>query len=270
MMPLTHKHQKESSRQPLFPRGTTTALMSPVINPIVATSNLEKLAIWSDWRTHGGNELVSVLLAACILRDPTEIPALRPLWAEEAMHRAYTMLRLVHRAHRFSHYDEPAVQQRDRCIAARLAASLYALQTEGMHSRTSCSGILAQIVQDLVLLFGRGLGEVQIVTNIDELTLSAYRRRALILLVNELVCNALTHAFAKRASGVIQVSLRTVDRALVELHVADNGAGLSLATIKPSCSVSGGLASLLAGDLRYCCTRLWSTRAELRFPLDEP
>jgi signal transduction histidine kinase len=238
--------------------------------PLAANSNLEQLAILSDRLADRSNEAAGILLAATTFMSHGGLRALQPLWAEEAMHRAYSMMRLLQRAHLRGGEGDPPMQHRDCCIATRLSENLRTLQADAMLVRTPCSRILNQTVRDLVLLFGRGANKVGIIAEIDRLTLSAYRRRALVLLANELVTNALTHAFPDGGAGMIQVSLRIIRPRLVELHVADDGIGIKEAILWSASSVAGGLASLLGGELRYCSTNLWSTRAEVLFPLGEP
>ena len=50
---------------------------------------------------------------------------------------------------------------------------------------------------------------------------------ALLLITNELVTNALTHAFPARRAGVIRIELRPLDDGKAELIVSDDGAGFS-------------------------------------------
>jgi hypothetical protein len=238
--------------------------------PRAANSNLEQLAIWSDRLTDRSDEAAGILLAATTFISHGGLRALQPLWAEEAMHRAYSMMRLLQTAQLRGNGGAPPLQDRHCRIAARLSLNLRTLQADAMLVRTPCARILTQTVHDLVLLFGRGPGKIDIMSEIDRLTLSAYRRRALVLLANELVVNALTHAFSVGAAGLIHVGLRIIRPGLVELHVADDGVGLSEATLPSATSVAGGLASLLGGELRYCSTNFWSTRAEVWFPLGEP
>lgn len=68
------------------------------------------------------------------------------------------------------------------------------------------------------------------------------------LIVNELVTNALKHAYPDGTAGVVQVSLRTTDGHAHEMCVADDGAGLP-AEIEPATTRSLGLS--LVGILTH-------------------
>ena len=57
---------------------------------------------------------------------------------------------------------------------------------------------------------------------------------ALMLITNELVTNALTHAFPGRRSGVVRVELRPLDDGKAELIVSDDGAGFNPANTSRS------------------------------------
>src|ERR1700761_6189655 len=48
---------------------------------------------------------------------------------------------------------------------------------------------------------------------------------ALLLITNERVTNALTHAFPARRSGVVRIELKPLDDGKAELIVSDNGTG---------------------------------------------
>lgn len=89
-------------------------------------------------------------------------------------------------------------------------------------------------------------------------------------IVNELVTNALKHAFAERKAGVVTVQFAECADGRVELVVEDDGVGL------PASSASGGLGLML---VRSLCQQMHGgfrqmsgpqgTRVVLSFPVEE-
>lgn len=80
-----------------------------------------------------------------------------------------------------------------------------------------------ELVADLAAQAGRE--GIEIALELDEARIPGRDGAPLALLINELVGNALRHAFPGDRGGRIQVSLRRTPGRL-ELSVADNGAGL--------------------------------------------
>jgi len=71
------------------------------------------------------------------------------------------------------------------------------------------------------------------------------------LIVNELVTNAVKHAFPHGGDGEIRVNLRSIDNEKFELTVADNGVGLPEEVNLPTTTTLGlNLVSLFADQLR--------------------
>lgn len=70
------------------------------------------------------------------------------------------------------------------------------------------------------------------------------------LIVHELVMNCIRHAFGRRTSGVIELSLQTGDTGLVRLSIRDNGSGLPKGfQIGQSDSLGLMIVSSLTADL---------------------
>ena len=225
----------------------------------------EALAAWSQRAEADSADIAAALLASSATAFDTVCDVLRPLWAEEAFHRAYSLLRL-NAARLRPCRDMPAMQQ-DIALARRLAAGFRALAADRDAAMVPCSPILHDVVQTLGLLFGSATGRVQVTINIARMMLPAYKRRALVLAASELVVNALTHAFGPGDRGRIHVSLlrRSADNAC--LLVADDGRGFGRGVPDPAESVAAALANLLESDLVYDRTAVWATVAGIAFPL---
>lgn len=95
------------------------------------------------------------------------------------------------------------------------------------------------------------------------------------LIVNELVTNALKHAFPEGKEGVVRVTFRR-DGGMYELAVADNGVGTA-ALERPGRGGGGlgsrilrSLAAQLGGRLEVARGEVGGTLCLLRFPVPEP
>jgi len=89
------------------------------------------------------------------------------------------------------------------------------------------------------------------------------------LIVNELLTNALVHAFTGRTKGVVEVVLEEQEGSMIQLSVADNGVGLDAAIDVESGETMGfQLVSILASQLdgTWEVKRDAGTCAEIRFP----
>jgi two-component sensor histidine kinase len=237
-----------------------------------ALSRFERIAADNENLPPHFGDLVALLLQAVYIDEGAWRPVLQPLWAEEGMHRAYAMLRLLERRTE-THPDgarSMLAANDERALARGLAGCYRSLTGMGEGDFVPCSPVLRELAQNLSALFGGNNGVV-VRTEIERISLAAYRRRALVLCASELLVNALTHAFgASSRNARVELSLRRLDERRACLRVADNGIGFSAGSPKPWSSVAGGLADLLEARLRYRRTSEWVTVAEVTFPLPLP
>jgi PAS domain S-box-containing protein len=113
----------------------------------------------------------------------------------------------------------------------------------------STSGYLASLVDEIIAIFPNK-ASVQIVKEIDEFILDTKKLFPLGILINELLTNAMKHAFEGRDSGVIFVSASMADRA-TRIIIRDNGKGLpeSFEAAKPA-GFGLQLVNMLARQIR--------------------
>lgn len=210
----------------------------------VAASRAERLPA-RHW------DAVGVLLAATTENLRSASAAWRPIWADEAMHRADATLRLFAAQPQPRHARCPLLEDLQYRLALRIAEGLRELDEPDNGRPMPCSVLLRDLVHGLVALFGPGTGVFSIRTNIERLALTRDRRKALILLAWELVTNALLHAFRGQRRGQIDVGLQRRADGTAVLHVCDNGVGFLHIMSSARCSVSNGLATVLEADLQY-------------------
>ncbi|MDR3739963.1 MAG: hypothetical protein P4L40_13205 [Terracidiphilus sp.] len=217
-----------------------------------AGGRLEPMARLSQGISRHSAQLLDVLLATCACPGPGS-PALGPIWADEAMNRAYGLLRLVAaRKHQDrASGNNPVAAQIERALAEDLAMQFWALAVEDTGQILPCSRILRDVLSDLNELFGMTAGDVTLRTDLEPVSLSACKRRALVLAATELVINALLHAFQGRSGGLIEVTLRRLRTDAICLCVTDDGIGFADGLPKLDCGSAGGLAQILDADLTY-------------------
>jgi two-component sensor histidine kinase len=232
-----------------------------------ARSRFEGIALGAGKAPPEAGDLLGVLLASTFPLPGRSCQVLRPLWAEEAMHRAYSFVRLIDTSNRRgkSAGEDPQVAEVVEVIACDLAICFRALTAGSERDVVPCFAVLRDVVTGLGALFG-GPSNITLETNIEEVWLPAYKRRALVLAASELVSNALLHAFRGRKAGKIEASLVAKDLTSACLRVADNGSGFTDTTPNLDYGVGAGLAGLLEADLAYDRVAGW-TIGEIEFPV---
>ena len=236
----------------------------PTDRTTVQASSFEMLAASSDRLARSSKDVFGALLAGTYPESVSFGWTPRPLWNEEAIHRAYRMLQLLLRLRERRHGNEHAWHP-DYALAMQLAADIRSLSGTEEHLPVPCSAVLSSVVCSLSSLFGQAAGGIDLKTSIERVSLPAYRRRALVLATSELVVNALSHAFNGWAGGRIDVCLQRVTGGCARLRVADDGVGYFEDHAETSAPLAGRLGKLLNGRLIYRRDRAWATTAEIVF-----
>jgi two-component sensor histidine kinase len=130
---------------------------------------------------------------------------------------------------------DPAVKGALTQTAARIEALALASQQLAVRSEDLGSVRLGAHLCSLCERLERGLSrdEVKVQCDVDDVVVTADRAICLSIIVNELVTNALKHAFDDGDGGIIRVESKMTPRG-IELTVADNGQGM------PSKPATGG------------------------------
>ena len=130
----------------------------------------------------------------------------------------------------------------------------------------SLSARIADICAAVLESFASRSGRVVIETDIAEISLSRHQEVCLSLMLQELLINALKHAFPGGMEGVITVELQADAGADCRLTVRDNGVGRQHG-FPPSTgmTVVRDFASALGGSFTITSDR--GTIAEVRFPI---
>lgn len=234
--------------------------------PGATRAHFEKLAAKTLHLTHRAEDIFGVLLVGTCPPLARDGWTFLPLWNEEAMHRAYRMLQLLLRL-QAQQQDGAYDWRAEYVLAMHLAADFRSLLATAESLPVACSVLLRSVVRNIIALFGPAAGDIELKTSIQRISLPGYRRRALVLAASELVVNALSHAFAGRADGRIDVCLQSLDESRACLRVIDNGTGAFEGNIDTSTSLAGRLGRIFGGCLTYPRDRAEVTTAEIVFPL---
>jgi two-component sensor histidine kinase len=106
-----------------------------------------------------------------------------------------------------------------------------ALIHEDLYKENDLSGVLmpeylGKLAKDIFGIYNIAPGRIRLQTDIEPLRLDVDTVIPIGLIVNELLTNALKHAFAEDQPGIISLSLREQDEKLL-LEVCDNGRGFA-------------------------------------------
>ena len=206
--------------------------------------------------------LTGVLLAAC-LDQGLGRAVLRPLWAEEATHRAHMFVRLLAAGGaRSGTADRTPLETGIELVLARELASLFrSLENADEMAILPSARILREVIRNLDALFGTAAGDISLYTDVASVALPAYKRRALVLAAVELVANALLHGFRGRTRGRIEVTLQLLGPARASFRVTDDGIGFTAHPPALHTGIAAALVDLLEGELAYDRTRERTTAA---------
>jgi two-component sensor histidine kinase len=147
----------------------------------------------------------------------------------EGDHRIKNSLQLVASLMRLQARQEASAPASDalRAAAARISS------VAGIHDAlqaTEGTGLvnLGQTLRKLCISLQAMAGDkdhIEVVVDADEFAIPVALAQCVVLAVNELVSNALRHAFFERDKGTVSVSLRRTDTGMT-ICVADDGIGL--------------------------------------------
>ena len=190
--------------------------------------------------------------------------------ASELHHRMKNNLQVLLSLIGLSVRDETDEHARRRLIETRnRVLSMAVVQKLLYQSETHATVSGAILVGELCGELAKTLGRPGIAVRVDAapVTIGMQAAAPFGLILNELVSNALRHAFAEGVDGVVAVSLQPSPVGEIELCVADDGRGMPEITtrrLSSGLNLAKGLARQLGGDLAIDSGN--GTRCLLRFP----
>ncbi len=232
-------------------------------------SRFEQIAAGTTQLSRSRSGTLALLLNATLPALSEGRSVLDPLWTEEAMHRAYSLVSLTLALDQRAPlcHNDIVTARMEQALIRNIAACFRSLAISGDKKTLPCSDALRIIVQNLVELFGLAAGQISLEMSIERLALLAFKRRALVSTASELVINALRHAFDAPSSGHITVGLCRVGLSDAKLSISDDGRGIRPGRYGQPCGIAFDLAALLESDLIYSEAEWGGMLAEITFPV---
>jgi len=151
---------------------------------------------------------------------------------KEVHHRVKNNLQLISSLlnRQAGHIADPAVaelfhESRNRVRAMALVhENLY---RAGNFARVPMGDHVTNLCRQIARAYGLNAGRIALTTEVDAMQLDLDRAVSCGLLINELITNAIKHAFPQDASGAIHVRLQRQPGNMCLLTVRDNGAGMT-------------------------------------------
>jgi len=249
-----------------YPTGRSWTLRGLVHGS--SPSRFERIAAGTSQLSHSRSGTLALLLNATLPALSGGSSVLDPLWTEEAMHRAYSLVNLTFALDRRAPlcHNDIVTARMEQALSRNIAACFRSLAISDDKKILPCSDALRIIVRNLVELFGLAAGQISLEMSIERLGLPAFKRRSLVSAASELVINALRHAFDAPSSGHITVGLCRLGLSDAKLSISDDGRGIRPGRYGPS-GIAFDLAALLESDLLYSEAERGGTLAEITFPV---
>jgi predicted ATPase/two-component sensor histidine kinase len=193
---------------------------------------------------------------------------------KEVHHRVKNNLQLISSLlnRQAGHIADPQVaelfhESRNRVRAMALVhENLY---RAGNFARVPMADHVANLCRQIARAYGLNTGRIALTVDADDIQLDLDRAVSCGLLINELITNAIKHAFPADGGGAIHVRLQRRPGNVCLLTVRDNGAGMA-ATAEPAGSLGMQLIQDLAdqlGGTREVASGA-GTVVSVAFPLD--
>jgi hypothetical protein len=210
--------------------------------------------------------VLGILLDATLPAARRGRPAFRAVWVNEAMNRAYNLIRLTALSEKFAPLCclDVAAGEAERRIASEVTTVLRSMDVVDDDESMPCSEALMTVVRGLNELFAPATGSLCFTADIARLSLPRFKCRALVLAACELVSGLLLRGLSQSGRGHIKVALCKSGQREMGLKIT--GSGLGTMREPPSDSLVD-LAELLESDLSFRALCFDRASTELTFPI---
>jgi two-component sensor histidine kinase len=146
--------------------------------------------------------------------------------------------------HQIRIIDDPAARAAMESASGRVLAMGLVHQI-GSHATADLAQVLGDVCTNLVGPDPR----LELKIDAEPVIAPAQKAAVVALIANELVTNAVKHAFRDRMTGTIAVSLRRMEGSSVTMSITDDGAPLPVNDLKSSAGIGLNLTARLADQL---------------------
>lgn len=212
------------------------------------------------------DDLLKSAATACYGNDSI----LRPLWTMEAIHRATKLMRLISMLEKRCPValatPEALLIEQGRGLA--LIDILTSVETADERHPLPCGNAIRSVSGHLAAIFGTLQGCVDLRLEVEAFDLPAYKARALILLVIDLLSDVLLLDYPDNSMNGIALEMVRIGGAHARLRIVHRGEGPGLpwAGLTEACCMAQELAVLLETQIGLRNEESEAS-AELTFPL---
>jgi hypothetical protein len=231
-----------------------------------APCRLEQMAAEVALVSGSRQAVLGILLDATLPAARRGRPAFRAVWVNEAMNRAYNMIRLTALLDKFAPPCclDVTAGEAERRIASEVATVLRSMDVDEDDESIPCSEARMTVVRGLNELFAPATGSLCFTADIARLSLPRFKCRALVLVACELVSGLLLRGLSQSEHRHIEVALCKSGQREMSLKIT--GSGLGTMREPPSDSLAD-LAELLESELSFRAPGFGVTSTELTFPI---
>ncbi len=255
-----------------FSKSTVDRSPSVAITPQMkngqhsAPCRLEQMAAEVALVSGSRQAVLGILLDATVPAARRGRPAFRAVWVNEAINRAYTMIRLAALSEQFAPLCrlDMAASEAERRIASEVSAILRSMDVDDDDELIPCSEALATVGRGLIALFAPAVGSLRFTADIALLSLPRFKCRALVLALCDLILGLLLRGLAQSRRGHIMVALRKRGQREMSLTITGNGLGTMY---EPPSESLTDLVELLESNLSFRVPCFGTAATELVFSI---
>ena len=222
--------------------------------------------------SYGNSRLVHCRAISKLLLESIELPPagrdnLGPIWAKEANHRVQSLLELMstlqqgNAAPRVVNIWGAAHESAKRMIDA-----YHALEYYDPCQMVPCEEVIQNIVSGLVAVFRSTCGCMELAIHTRPLDLQARKRRALALLIGELVISMLLDGAQRKKDVSLKLSFSQEANGNLDISV-ETSCPLSHSFVSAGHGIISALAGVLETEIVYGEVRNGGTRVKLLTPI---
>jgi hypothetical protein len=210
------------------------------------------------------------ILLDCTENSSPNIKSPDPIWTAEASHRALNLLRLI-----LSTKDRSArngVKSNDFMMEYKLAQSLVdtyrLLNIDNESGPCSCEEIIQASIRGLLAAFQTTIGMVEVKIRTLALNLPTHKRRALTLLLSELVVGMLLDKSERGADGRLTLSFSRAGSDQMNIKM-ETSCPLPRSFNSPGYDIVCALSGIVGAEILYSAAQAGGTSVELLIPLEK-
>jgi hypothetical protein len=209
------------------------------------------------------------ILSDCIDDPPPNVTSADPIWATEARHRAFNLLRLISSSN--GQHAEKRIKSNDFIAEYKLAQDLIdtyrTLKVGNESTSCSCEEMIEVSIRGLLATFQSAIGVVEVNIRTLALNLPSHKRRALVLLLGELALSMLLDKSERGASGRLTLLFSRAGSDQMNVKM-ETSCPLPRSFSAPGYDIVCALSGIVGAEFVYTAAPTGGTRVELLVPFE--